>query len=144
VKKVGEDIDALRMNTAVSAMMILVNHLNGLENPPRSAVEALVLCVSPFAPHLAEELWERLGHAPSVSDAPWPAFDPALCVDDSIEIGVQVNGKVRGRVMLPKTATEEEATRIGLADPSVAKFLEGKTPTKVIYVAGKILNFIVR
>jgi leucyl-tRNA synthetase len=144
VKKVGEDIDALRMNTAVSAMMILVNHLNAFESPPKSAVETLVLCVSPFAPHLAEELWEKLGHPPSVSDAPWPAFEPALCVDDSIEIGVQVNGKVRGRVMLPKTATQDEATRIAVADPNVAKFLEGKTPTKVIYVAGKILNFIVR
>jgi leucyl-tRNA synthetase len=144
VKKVGEDIDALRMNTAVSAMMILVNHLNGFESPPKSAVETLVLCVSPFAPHLAEELWEKLGHPPSVSDAPWPAFEPALCVDDSIEIGVQVNGKVRGRVMLPKTASQDEATRIAVADPNVAKFLEGKAPTKIIYVAGKILNFIVR
>jgi leucyl-tRNA synthetase len=125
VKKVGEDIDALRMNTAVSAMMILVNHLNGLESPPKSAVEALVLCVSPVAPHLAEELWEKLGHPPSVSDAPWPAFDPSLCEDDAIEIGVQVNGKVRGRVLLPKAATEDEAKRIGLADPNVAKFIEG-------------------
>jgi leucyl-tRNA synthetase len=144
VKKVGEDIDALRMNTAVSAMMILVNHLNGLENPPKSAVEALVLCVSPFAPHLAEELWETLGHPPSVADAPWPAFDPALCEDDTIEIGVQVNGKVRGRVMLPKAAAQEEATRLALADPNVAKFIEGKTPTKIIYVPAKILNFIVK
>jgi leucyl-tRNA synthetase len=143
VKKVGEDIDALRLNTAVSAMMILANHLNGLEQPPRAAVEKLVLCLSPFAPHLAEELWETLGHAPSVSDAPFPSFDLALCIDETVEIGVQVNGKVRGSAKLARDATEADARRIGLEDPNVAKFVEGKTIKKVIYVPGKILNFIV-
>ncbi len=78
-KKVGDDIEGLRLNTAVSAMMKLVNHLNGLERPPREAVEKLVLCLSPFAPHLAEELWESRGHPPSVANAPWPSYDPALC-----------------------------------------------------------------
>jgi leucyl-tRNA synthetase len=143
VKKVGDDIDSLRFNTAVSSMMILVNHLAGLENPPRGAVEKLVLCLAPFAPHLGEELWERLGHAPSVASAPWPAFEPALCEDDEREIGVQVNGKVRGRAMLAVTATEDEARKAGLSDPNVAKFIEGKTLRKVVYVPGKILNFIV-
>jgi leucyl-tRNA synthetase len=144
VKKVSEDIDAFRMNTAVSTMMILANHLNGLPQPPRLAVEKLVLCVAPFAPHLAEELWEKLGHAPSVATAPWPAYEPALCIDDTVEIGVQVNGKVRGRVALPREASEEEASRIALEDPNVLKFTNGKTPSKVIYVPAKILNFIVR
>jgi leucyl-tRNA synthetase len=144
VKKVSEDIDAFRMNTAVSTMMILANHLNGLAQPPRQAVEKLVLCVAPFAPHLAEELWEKLGHAPSVATAPWPTYDAALCIDDTVEIGVQVNGKVRGRVALPREATEEEASRIALEDPNVLKFTDGKKPTKVIYVPAKILNFIVR
>ena len=144
VKKVGEDIDALRLNTAVSAMMILANHLNGLAQVPREAAEKLVLCLAPFAPHLGEELWQRLGHEPSVADAPWPSFDPALCVDDTVEIGVQVNGKVRGRVTLGLTASEEEARGAGLGDSNVAKFVEGKQLAKVIYVPGKILNFIVR
>ncbi len=144
VKKVGEDIDALRLNTAVSAMMILTNHLNGLPQVPREAAEKLTLCLAPFAPHLGEELWQRLGHEPSVAVAPWPSFDPALCVDDTVEIGVQVNGKVRGRVTLGLTASEEEAKGAGLADSNVAKFVEGKQLTKVIYVPGKILNFIVR
>jgi leucyl-tRNA synthetase len=144
VKKVGEDIDALRVNTAVSAMMILANHLNGLAQVPREAAEKLVLCLAPFAPHLAEELWQRLGHEPSVAVAPWPSFDPALCVDDAQEIGVQVNGKVRGRVTLALTASEDEAKQAGLADPNVLKFVEGKSLAKVIYVPGKILNFIVR
>jgi leucyl-tRNA synthetase len=144
VKKVGADIDALCLNTAVSAMMILTNHLNGLEKPPKSAVETLVLCLSPFAPHLAEELWEKLGHPPSIATAAWPSFDEALCQDDEIEIGVQVNGKVRGRVTLSRTASEEDARRVGLAEVNVAKFTEGKPLVKVIYVPGKILNFIVK
>ncbi|HEY3493603.1 MAG TPA: leucine--tRNA ligase [Polyangiaceae bacterium] len=143
VKKVGEDIDALRLNTAVSAMMILANHLNTREKPFRSAVEKLVLCLSPFAPHLAEELWAHLGHPPSIADAPWPAFDPAWCVEHTREIGVQVDGKVRGRVALPVDAASDEAQRIALADPNVAKFVAGKTPKKVVYVPGKILNFII-
>jgi len=143
VKKVGDDIVGLRLNTAVSTMMKLVNHLNALEQPPREAVEKLVLCLSPFAPHLAEELWERLGHAPSIAHAVWPSFDPALCVDDVVEIAVQVNGKVRGRAELARDASEEIAREAALADPNVAKFLDGKTIRKLVYVPAKILNFIV-
>ncbi len=144
VKKVGEDIDALRLNTAVSAMMILTNHLTSLPVVPREGLEKLVLCLAPFAPHLAEELWERLGYPPPIAVAGWPSFDPALCVDNAQEIGVQVNGKVRGRVTLPLDASEDFARETGMADPNVAKFMEGKTLTKLVYVPGKILNFIVR
>ncbi|MEP7048990.1 MAG: leucine--tRNA ligase [Pseudomonadota bacterium] len=143
VQKVGEDIVGLRLNTAISAMMILVNHLNGFEQPPRAAVERLLLCLSPFAPHLAEELWSQLGHAPSIANAPWPAFDIALCVDDVLEIAVQVNGKVRGRAALARDADEAAARAAALADPNVSKFLDGKTLKKLVYVPGKILNFIV-
>ncbi len=143
VKKVGEDIDALRMNTAISAMMILSNHLNGLDVTPRNALEKLVLCLSPFAPHLAEELWQQLGHEPSILDASWPAFDPKLCEDDVLELPVQVNGKVRGRVTLAKDASESSAREAALGDPNVAKFVAGKQVRKVIYVAGRILNLIV-
>jgi len=143
IKKVGEDIGALRLNTAVSTMMKLVNHLNGFEEPPREAVEKLLLCLSPFAPHLAEELWERVGHAPSVANVTWPTFDPELCIDDVLEIAVQVNGKVRGRAELARDAAEATAQEVALADPNVSKFLEGKTIKKLVYVPGKILNFIV-
>jgi leucyl-tRNA synthetase len=111
VKKVGEDIEALRLNTAVSAMMILANHLNGLAVTPREAVEKLVLCLAPYAPHLGEELWAQLGSTKtargSVLDAPWPSFDPALCVDEVVEVAVQVNGKVRGRASLARDASED-------------------------------------
>jgi leucyl-tRNA synthetase len=143
LKKVGDDIDSLRLNTAVSQMMIFSNHLNGFEHPPRAAVEVLVQCLSPFAPHLAEELWERLGHAPSIAHVAWPAFDPALIVDDDVEIAVQVNGKVRGRVRLSRGAGEADARSAALADENVSKFLLGKTEKKLIYVPGRALNFIV-
>ncbi|MBX3128808.1 MAG: leucine--tRNA ligase [Polyangiaceae bacterium] len=143
VKKVTEDIEALRFNTAISAMMILANHLNGLRVTPRDAVERLVLCVSPFAPHLAEELWTLVGRRASILDAPWPGFDPALCEDEVVEVPVQVNGKVRGKVQLAKDATESAARDAALADEGVRRFTEGKAVRKVVYVPGRILNVIV-
>ncbi len=143
IKKVGEDIEALRLNTAISAMMILTNQLQTAEQPAKEAVEKLLLCLAPFAPHLCEELWGELGHAPSIADQPFPDFDKALCEDDVIEIGVQVNGKVRGRARLSKTASESEARDAALGDLNVQKFLEGKALKKVIYVPGRILNLII-
>jgi leucyl-tRNA synthetase len=143
VKKVGDDIEAMRFNTAVSAMMILTNHLHGLPAPPREALERLVLCLSPFAPHLAEELWERLGHPPSIADVPWPTYDPALCIDAEVEIAVQVNGKVRGRITLARDADEATARELALADDGARAHLAGKTVRKVVYVPGRIVNLIV-
>ncbi len=143
VKKVTEDIEALRLNTAISAMMILTNHLNGLDAAPKEAVEKLVLCLSPLAPHLAEELWETLGHKPSIANADWPTWDEALCVDDVVEIAVQVNGKVRGRVSLARDADEAAARAAALADENVQKFIGDKSVRKLIYKPGRILNVIV-
>jgi len=143
IKKVTEDIEALRFNTAISAMMILVNRLRELETVPREAAEAFTLILSPFAPHLGEELWQRLGHRESLAYAPWPKHDAALVVDDVIEIGVQVNGKARGAVRLARDASQDVAVAEARKDPKVAQHLEGKTPKKIIYVPGKILNFIV-
>jgi leucyl-tRNA synthetase len=143
VKKVTEDIEALRYNTAVSAMMIFTNHLTGLAEVPREAVEKLVVCLSPFAPHLGEELWKSLGHEGGLAVAAWPAFDPAQCVDDVVEIPVQVNGKVRGKISLPREASEAEARDVALADDAVKKSIDGKSVRKVVYVPGRILNVIV-
>jgi len=143
VKKVGEDIEALHLNTAVSTMMILTNHLASLEQIPREALERLVLVVCPFAPHLAEELWAGLGHAPSAADAAWPSWDLALCEDDEVELAIQVQGKVRGRVMLRKDAPEAAARDAALAEESVIKFLAGRAVKKFIYRPGKIINLIV-
>ena len=105
IKKVSGDIEALSFNTAISAMMVLVNHLGSLEAPPLEAMRALALLLSPFAPHLGEELWRLQGHPRSLAHEAWPTWDEALCVDDEIEVAVQVNGKVRGRVTLARTAS---------------------------------------
>ncbi|HKO92167.1 MAG TPA: leucine--tRNA ligase [Polyangiaceae bacterium] len=145
VKKVGADFDAMRFNTTVSALMILTNHLAELAEPPREAFEKLLLCLAPLAPHLAEELWQRLGsERGSISRAAWPGYDEALCVDDVVEVPVQVNGKVRGRVVLSSEATEAEAREAALADRGVQLSLEGKTIAKVVYVSKRVLNIVAK
>jgi leucyl-tRNA synthetase len=144
VKKVQGDIEGMRFNTVVSALMIFTNHLASLSAPPREAFEKLVLCLAPFAPHLSEELWRGLGHEESISTAPWPAHDETYCVDDTVEVPVQVNGKVRGRVVLGTDATEEDARAAALADRGVQASLEGKTLVKLIYVSGRVLNLVAK
>ena len=144
IQKVGHDIEAMRFNTAISAMMILVRHLGGMPAVPVDAARTLALLLSPFAPHAGEELWERLGHTGSLATVPWPEFDPALVKDDVVEIGVQVNGKVRGTVTLAVDADEATALAAAKAEARVQAQLEGKTLRKVIYVKGKILNLIVQ
>jgi len=94
-------------------------------------------------PHLAEELWETLGHAPSIADVPWPDYDPALCIDAEVEIAVQVNGRVRGRITVARDAPEAAARELALADEGVRPHVEGKSVRKVVYVPGRIVNFIV-
>ncbi|OJY26316.1 MAG: leucine--tRNA ligase [Myxococcales bacterium 68-20] len=143
IKKVTEDVQALRFNTAISAMMILVKHLGGLPKVPAGAARALSLLVSPFAPHIGEELWQQLGGKTSLAYEPWPAFDPALVKDDVIEIGVQVNGKARASIQIPADADEAAAKAIALEDPKIKDFTAGKTIKKVIFVKGRILNLIV-
>ena len=144
IKKVSEDIESMRYNTAISAMMVLSNDLAKLEKAPKEGVAILAQLVHPFAPHLGEEMWERIGNAPSVQNAAWPAFDPKLVEDSVVEIAVQVLGKVRGRITIPKDAPEADALAAAKAEPGVASNLEGKTIQKVVYVPGKILNLIVR
>lgn len=143
IKKVTEDIEGLRFNTAISAMMILVKHLGALSATPKEALKALTLILSPFAPHVGEELWQRLGNKASLAYEPWPTYDDALVKDDVIEVPVQVNGKVRGVISLPVGADETAVREAALAEPKVRSHMEGKAIKKVIFVPGKILNFIV-
>lgn len=144
VKKVGEDMETLSFNTAISAMMILVNEMYSLNAKPKAVVKTLVQLIAPLAPHIAEELWSRLGGEGFVSIAPWPKFDPALAVDDVISIGVQVNGKTRGLIEISPTASEEEAVTLARTQNAVKNAIDGKNIAKVIYKAGKILNIIVK
>src|SRR5258708_35133855 len=127
-------------------MMILVRQLGALAAVPFEAARVLTLLVWPFAPHLGEELWHRLHgrSAPaSLAREPWPSFDPDLVRDEVVEIGVQVNGKLRGTITLAVDADEHAARAASLAEPRVAQHLEGKTVKKLVYVKAKIVNFIV-
>ncbi|HYM38098.1 MAG TPA: leucine--tRNA ligase [Nitrospiraceae bacterium] len=143
IKKVTEDLEALHFNTAISQMMVFTNDMTKLDQRPRALIEPFVLLLAPFAPHLCEELWERLGHAPSVSRHPWPAFDPALVVSDRFEIPLQVNGRLRSKIEVPADWTEEQVVALARQDAKLAEWLQGKPPRKVIYVAKKLVNFVV-
>ena len=143
IRKVGDDIARLSYNTAVAAMMEYMNVLRkGERTPHRDEVLPLIPLVSPFAPHIAEELWEQTGGTGSVFDSAWPSFDPRLALEDSIELVVQVNGKVRGKITVARDISEQEAMVVALADPTVSRFTTGD-PRKVIFVPGRLLNIVV-
>jgi leucyl-tRNA synthetase len=151
IRKVGGDVEDLRYNTAIAAMMEYVNLLRReghegreAEGAARELIEPLVLLLAPFAPHFAEECWERLGHDGSVFDAPWPAFDPGLARDAEIELVVQVNGKVRGRLLVAPGLAEPEAVAQARADETVRKFIGDKEIRKAIYVKDRLVNLVVR
>ena len=143
IRKVGDDIPKLSYNTAIAAMMEYLNTVRrGERRPHRGEVEPLVQLVSPFAPHIAEELWEMLGHSTSVFDSGWPAFREELLTGDTMKIVVQVNGRTRGTLTLNKDAAEAEVREAAMANAAIAKFVTG-SPTKVIYVPGRLLNIVV-
>ncbi len=143
IKKVGEDIEGLRFNTAISAMMEFVNATIKWEHIPRSVAESFVLLLAPFAPHMAEELWEILGHDESLAYAPWPEHDESLLVSDRREIAVQVNGKVRGTAIVAADASKEAVLEAAKSIENVQRHLEGKAIRKEIVVPGRLVNLVV-
>jgi leucyl-tRNA synthetase len=144
IKKVGEDIEALNFNTAISAMMILVNDLYRLGLKPKPVLKTLCQLLMPFAPHVAEELWARLGGQGLVSVAPWPQYVEAFTVDEEIDMGVQVNGKMRGTIRIGVNSPEADAVAMALQLPAVQSAVGGQLIGKVIYKPGRILNLIVK
>ena len=144
IKKVGDDYENLSFNTAISAMMILVNEMYSLNIKPKAVLLPLAQILAPLAPHLSEELWSRLGGQGLVSVAPWPNFDAQLVHDDNVTIGVQVMGKTRGDIKVGVNASEEEAMNAARGVNAVKNALEGKMIAKIIYKPGKILNIIVK
>uniref|UniRef100_A0A7C4LIQ8 Leucine--tRNA ligase n=1 Tax=Schlesneria paludicola TaxID=360056 RepID=A0A7C4LIQ8_9PLAN len=144
IKAVTDDIEKLSFNTAISRMMEFTNAFTGYETRPKSAVEPFVLLLSPFAPHLAEELWQLLGHDHSLAYEPWPVYDPACLTEAEVEIAVQVNGKVRGRVKVPQDADQAAVQAAAQAVPSVAQHLVGRAIDKVFFVPGRLLSFTVK
>lgn len=143
IKKVSEDIDTMSFNTSVSQMMIFVNEFTKTSPRPRTAMEQFVLVLSPFAPHVAEELWKILGHTKTLAYEPFPAFDPAKLVQDDIEIVIQVSSKVRAKLVVPMNADEASVVAQAMTLPDIIKHIEGKTIKKQIYVPNKLLNVIV-
>jgi leucyl-tRNA synthetase len=143
IQKVSSDVPVLAYNTAIAAMMEYMNTVRASERTAhRDEVAPLVQLVSPFAPHIAEELWEMMGHSKSVFDSGWPKFDAALAAEDSITLAVQVNGKTRGTIQVAKTITQDGAVSAAMADQSIAKFVTGM-PKKIIFVPGRLLNLVV-
>ena len=144
IKKVTDDTATLNFNTAISQMMVYINDLSKLETLPREAWEPLILMIAPYAPHLAEELWEKAGHKPSVANVSWPKYNEALTIDAEIQIVCQINGKVRAKIMLDKDATKEEIIAAAKANDNVKKYLDGATIVKEIVVPGKLVSFVVK
>jgi leucyl-tRNA synthetase len=144
IKVVTEDIAKLSFNTAIARMMEFVNFFTKSDRRPRAAMEPFVLLLSPFAPHIAEELWQALGHEKTLAYEPWPSYDETLLVETEIEIPVQINGKLRGKIVLPPDASAEAMEQAARADAKIAEQLAGKQILKTIAVPGRMVNFVVK
>lgn len=142
VKKVTEDFEGLRFNTAISQLMVFINEAYKADVLPKAYMEGFVKLLSPICPHIAEELWEKLGHSGTIAYEAWPAYDEAKLVDDEIEIVVQVNGKVRAKLLVPADATKESLEQIAMNDDKIKEQIDGKTIRKVIAVPGKLVNIV--
>jgi leucyl-tRNA synthetase len=143
IKKVGEDLDGLRYNTAIAATMELSNAIRDSGVAQREAVETLLKLVAPLAPFVTEELWHAVGHEGTIHDGPWPEYDPAKLVADTVDIPIQVKGKLRGTVTVPTGASEQEVLEAARSIPAIATQLEGKEIRKVIFLPGKLMNIVV-
>jgi leucyl-tRNA synthetase len=145
---VESDMDGLRFNTVIAKLIefnnALTQHVTTHHSSPRILIEPLVQMLSPLCPHMADELWTRLGNSETVTYVPFPVADPALLAEDTIEIPVQINGKVRGRIVVAPDAGEDTLLEMALAVESVAAALEGKTVVKTVVVPGRMVNIVVK
>jgi leucyl-tRNA synthetase len=142
IKKVGSDIETFGFNTAISAMMIFVNHLIKQPTKPKSVVEKFVLILAPFAPHIAEELWEKLGHTNTLACEPWPEYDKELVKEKEIEMAVQVNGRIKDRIVVAADADEKQIESEALVSARVKAAMGGKPAKKIIVVKPRIVSII--
>ena len=143
IKKVTGDIEEFSFNTSVAAFMIALGELQQMKSTNRGAAELFTRVIAPFAPHIAEEFWHRLGRGGSVVDAEWPAFEEKYLVEDSVKYPVSFNGKTRFTIEVPADTPREKVSELAMADPQAEKWMGGKTPKKVIVVPGKIVNIVI-
>ena len=143
IKKVGDDIESFGFNTAISAMMIFVNHLSREQVRPKSVIEKFILILAPFAPHIAEELWEMLGHSDSLTYEPWPEYDRELIKEKEIELAVQVNGKIKDRIVVAADTDEEQIKQKALGSEKVIAAIAGKSPKKIIVIKSRLVNIVI-
>ncbi|NKB81333.1 MAG: leucine--tRNA ligase [Nitrospirales bacterium] len=142
VRAVTQDIEEMGFNTAISKLMVFVRDITREGPLPRNSAETFVLLLAPFAPHLAEELWACLGHASSLVHEPWPTYDPACLTPSDMTIPLQVNGKLRSKILVPAESSKDDILRLARADEKLLEWLQGQTPRKVIYVENKLVNFV--
>ena len=143
IKKVQEDTERFSFNTVVSAFMVCVNELNDLKSHKRELLEPLVIMLTPYAPHISEELWHLLGNTTSVLNASFPGFNEKYLVESSKEYPVSINGKLRTQIVIDLNADQKQVENIVLENAVVQKWLEGKQPKKIIYVKGKMVNIVI-
>ena len=144
IKKVSEDYEAMKYNTAIAAMMSFVNEIFNDESITKDEFKSFITLLNPVAPHISEELWVEQGFEGMLNEAEWPSWDEEKTIDDVIELPVQISGKVRGKIVMPKDADVETARGLAMADENISKYIEGKTIVKEIYVPGKIYNIVVK
>ena len=144
IKKVTFDIDNMKFNTAIAAMMTFINDVYEIGSLTTDELVTFIKLLNPFAPHLTEELWENLGEKSLLSLEKWPEYDEAKTVENTVEIAVQINGKLRTTIMVPKDITKDDAIAVAKADPKVAEGLKDKTVVKEIFVPGRIVNIVVK
>jgi leucyl-tRNA synthetase len=151
IRKITNDMDRLRFNTMIAALMEYTNYLNKVKDNGsvpvadwKKSIETLIILLAPTAPHLAEELWHRIGHNQSVHNQHWPKWDEALAKEDEITLVVQVNGKLRDRLTASVSITEEEAKKMAQSSEKIQPFIQGKQVINVIYVPGKLVNVVVK
>ena len=142
IRKVTEDTDRLSFNTAIAQLMIYSNELQKLERIPIDLWEPFVLLLAPYAPHIAEELWERIGHSDSLAYETWPPFDPKLVVDEVVELVIQVNGKVRAKMEVEAGLPEDELVTAARENERIKQLLAGKTLARSVVVPDKLVNFV--
>ena len=143
VKKVTEDTEGMRFNTAIAQMMIFVNEATAAATLPRELVHAFLRVLAPYAPHLSEELWARLGETELIATAPWPVHDEALCLEEAITVVVQVNGKRRDRIVVPRDIAPQALRELALNAPGAERSLQGRSPRRVVVVPGRLVNIVI-